>query len=59
MNVCGDVWKTSISLEPGRYRYRYVVDGHWQPDPVNPETEPSPFGGYDSVIVLTRTPCSS
>ncbi len=50
MNISGDVWRTVVSLAPGRYKYRYVVDGQWQPDPANPEGEPSPFGGYDSVI---------
>jgi hypothetical protein len=48
----GDVWKASLKLEPGRYRYRFVVDGHWQSDPLNEATEPSPYGGYDSLLVL-------
>jgi chromosome partitioning protein len=48
----GDVWKTSLTLEPGRYRYRFVVDGHWQRDPLNEAIEPSPYGGYDSLVVL-------
>jgi chromosome partitioning protein len=51
MNQHDDVWQAVLSLAPGRYKYRYVVDGQWQSDPMNPETEPSPFGGYDSVIV--------
>lgn len=53
MNQRGEVWQAVVSLAPGRYKYRYVVDGQWQSDPTNPETEPSPFGGYDSVIVRT------
>ncbi len=48
----GDVWKTALKLEPGRYRYRFVVDGHWQSDPLNEATEPSPYGGNDSLVVL-------
>jgi chromosome partitioning protein len=48
----GGVWKTSLKLEPGRYRYRFVVDGHWQSDPLNQAIEPSPYGGYDSLVVL-------
>ena len=54
MDLSGDMWTTTVSLAPGRYKYRYVVDGQWQRDPLNPEVEPSPFGEYDSVIVLTR-----
>jgi chromosome partitioning protein len=46
------VWRTMISLSPGKYRYRYVVDGAWKADPLNPGIEPSPYGDYDSVIEL-------
>ena len=48
------VWRTTIPLAPGRYRYRYVVDGRWQSDPLNPQVEPSPFGDYDSVVVAAE-----
>jgi 1,4-alpha-glucan branching enzyme len=27
------VWKISIALGPGRYEYRFLVDGDWQNDP--------------------------
>jgi chromosome partitioning protein len=53
----GRVWTRVLQLEPGTYRYRYVVDGEWQNDPLNAQREPSPFGGYNSVLVLgDRTP---
>ena len=26
-------WKTTVTLEPGVYEYRFVVDGNWQNDP--------------------------
>jgi len=26
------VWKTSLKLKPGRYEYRFVVDGRWEND---------------------------
>ncbi|MGD2094030.1 MAG: AAA family ATPase [Phycisphaerales bacterium] len=44
------VWQTEMSLEPGRYRYRLVVDGQWQQDPYNEITELNPFGGFNSVV---------
>ncbi len=44
------VWQTKIKLPKGRYRYRLVVDGHWQQDPYNEMTEMNPFGGYNSVL---------
>ncbi len=41
-----------IDLPPGRYRYRLIVDGQWITDPHNPLSEPNPYGGSDSVIVV-------
>jgi 1,4-alpha-glucan branching enzyme len=52
MEFANGVWRAMISLAPGRYRYRYVVDGDWRADPLNPEAERSPYGEYDSVIDL-------
>jgi chromosome partitioning protein len=52
MSPSGPIWKKVVPLEPGRYRYRYVVDGQWQSDPLNPTVEPSPFGGHDSILVV-------
>ena len=52
MEAVGGVWKKVVKLPPGRYRYRYVVDGRWQNDPLNATVEPSPYGGEDSVLVM-------
>lgn len=52
MTPLDKVWTKVLKLDPGRYRYRYVVDGIWQNDPLNTEVEPAPYGGYNSVLVL-------
>lgn len=39
-----------LPLGPGRYRYRYVVDGQWLRDPANPTMEMNPYGEMNSVI---------
>jgi chromosome partitioning protein len=54
MEKVGDsgVWQTQMKLNPGRYRYRLVVDGQWQQDPYNELTELNPFGGFNSVIEI-------
>jgi chromosome partitioning protein len=52
MSPTGRIWKKVVPLQPGRYRYRYVVDGRWQNDPLNPAVEPSPYGGHDSILVV-------
>jgi chromosome partitioning protein len=54
MEPAGGVWKKLVKLRPGRYRYRYVVDGRWLNDPLNATVEPSPYGGDDSVLVMTE-----
>ncbi|HUI07505.1 MAG TPA: glycogen-binding domain-containing protein [Verrucomicrobiae bacterium] len=48
----GGVWRTSVSLSPGRYEYRFVVDGQWQEDPTAKESAFNPYGGRNSVLVV-------
>ncbi|MBN1341726.1 MAG: AAA family ATPase [Phycisphaerae bacterium] len=40
----------TLNLDPGRYRYRYVVDGAWLPDPHNTYVESNPYGELNSVV---------
>jgi chromosome partitioning protein len=55
MESVGGVWKKVVNLPPGRYRYRYVVDGRWQSDPLNAVVEPNPYGGEDSILIMEGT----
>jgi chromosome partitioning protein len=52
MQKVGDsgIWQTQLNLPPGKHQYRLVVDGHWQQDPYNEQTELNPFGGFNSVV---------
>ena len=52
MQPSGRIWTKVVPLPPGRYHYRYVVDGRWLADPLNINVEPTPWGGYNSVIDL-------
>lgn len=36
------VWETTLDLAPGRYHYKFKVDGRWELDPTNPEKTPEP-----------------
>ena len=45
-------WQLKMQLPPGRYSYRFLVDGEWHDDPINTEREPNPFGSYNSVLRL-------
>lgn len=44
------VWVTKLPLFPGRYRYRFVVDGKWMTDPNNTYVETNQFGELNNVI---------
>jgi len=46
-------WEKKLDLKPGKYRYKFVVDGQWVTDPQNNQTESNPFGGVDSVITIS------
>ncbi len=45
-------WKTTLWLPPGRYEYRFVVDGRWLSDPGAKESVANSFGSTNSVIVV-------
>ena len=46
------VWQKRIYLGPGKYHYKFVVDGQWVTDPENGQIESNPYGGMDSVLDL-------
>jgi 1,4-alpha-glucan branching enzyme len=48
----GGRWTKELSLPPGRYEYRYVVDGEWLCDPAATEQASNPYGGSNSVLVV-------
>ncbi len=43
-------WKATLSLLPGRFEYKFVVDGDWQNDQRPVECVPNGSGGWNSVI---------
>lgn len=49
------VWKTSVTLDPGVHRYRFLVDGQWMNDPTATSREVNPYGSEDCVREVTAT----
>ncbi len=43
-----------LTIAPGRYEYMFVVDGQWMADPNAKEFTPNPFGGQNSVLVISK-----
>ncbi len=48
--IVGEDVEKILTLAPGEYQYRYIVDGVWQEDPSNPEQVPNDSGGFNSVL---------
>lgn len=44
------LYELVVQLEPGSYTYKFVVDGKEITDPANPETAPTGFESYNSVL---------
>ncbi len=43
-------WHASLALGPGRYQYKYVVDGEWMSDPLAKENVFNQYGTLNSVL---------
>jgi len=47
-------WVGNLSVKPGRHEYLFVVDGQWLADPNAKETVQNPFGGRNSVLIVSE-----
>ena len=54
IDVADGNWVKELSLAPGTYEYRFVVDGEWVNDP-NAEQVRNSYGGFNSVLVVEQT----
>lgn len=43
-------WGLKVNLKPGKYEYKFVVDGSWANDPRCTSCIPNSFGGQNCVI---------
>lgn len=50
------LWKKTVSLAPGRYQYRFLVDGEWTDDPACSIREENPFGSDNCVCMVEAPP---
>ena len=46
------VWKKEIYLKPGRYEYKFVVDGNWTVDPGNKNRTRNKLGTENSLVEI-------
>jgi 5'-AMP-activated protein kinase regulatory beta subunit len=43
------LWALGLELKPGKYEYKFIVDGKWQNDPTNIDTVLNSYGTFNSV----------
>lgn len=48
----GNRWWCRLKLEPGKYLYKFIVDGDWITDPGNQNTEDDGHGNINSVLLV-------
>jgi len=46
------VWNKSVMLTPGRYEYKFLVDGRWRNDPRNEAFSQNCFGTQNNVMSI-------
>ena len=47
------IWTVSVPLTPGRYQYKFLVDGkQWVVEPDAPAYHPDGFGGRNSLLEI-------
>ena len=44
------IWSKLVTLAPGRYEYKFLVDGEWQNDPSNDQVVSNSFGTLNNLL---------
>ncbi|MFQ6103564.1 MAG: AAA family ATPase [Candidatus Glassbacteria bacterium] len=44
------VWSITLPLTPGKYNYKFIIDGDWVTDPNNPSSEKDEKGNVNSIV---------
>jgi glycosidase len=44
--------RATVELDEGRHAYKFVVDGRWIADPLNPEREADGHDGFNSILTV-------
>jgi 1,4-alpha-glucan branching enzyme len=47
------MWNKTVMLSPGKYEYKFLVDGQWREDPRNDRLCLNCFGTLNSVLEIT------
>lgn len=47
------IWVQTLELEPGEWRYKFIVDGEWIHDPSGDDIIDDGFGGFNNFFILS------
>ena len=50
------IWEAVVPIQPGIYRYAFVVDGEWKAPQDAPRYEDDGFGGENGVVEIRKWP---
>ena len=53
------VWQKTLMLLPGRYEYRFVIDGRWSNDMQKLQTCMNCYGTLNNVLTVESAPPSN
>ena len=48
------IYQKEFTFNSGIYQYKLIVDGQWMADPATQDITPDPFGGLNSVLILSE-----
>jgi len=58
-NEAENRWEKNLNIKPGRYRYKFLVDGsRWMVDPAAEEYVDDGFGGRCSILTVRMEDCN-
>jgi hypothetical protein len=50
MQLCDSGWTVTLNLKPGKYSYKFIIDGKWTNDPYNKLYEDDTYNGYNNIF---------
>ena len=48
------LWTSRVDLEPGKYEYRFLVDGEWQDDPKCQIRQENTYGTQNCILEISN-----
>lgn len=50
LQACDSGWTVTLKLQPGKYSYKFIIDGRWTGDPYNKLRENDTYHGFNNIF---------